>query len=467
MGDSMSADTEAKQRLGRAIRSLRETKDLSRRTLSSRARLTVKTLRDIERGQRSPREHTLQQIARGLGVDAENLLSSPEAPAGLHAAGDAVTAPIAIGSAVLSPDALGAQLLLLPDHKVVGLMAQFARNALMMNRREMIQAAASTMLMGIGSADALASLQYGLEGRKVGGEIAVWAHEQIGHLSRLDDLVGGKQLYKTAQSNLDLLQHLLQTRVVSKDDEQGLRLAVARAASQAGWFAHDAERRDMAIQHFRFGLEMARSAGDTDFAAYCMMRVASLTIAKGNPSQGLAQLQAAEAEAGEQSPLRSLILNFMVEAQAAMGDYKTAAATLARADAIYDARNMDALPDWLYWLPQPSLTDLNPPAFLPHDPRFAARLAEEALAQTSTEYVRSRMVLLVELAKARHALGDTDEAVDRAEEVLHAVERTEMPRVEKYLSEFSRSLPDDPVTRSFKQRITEFQHGRDNHHFLQ
>ena len=332
----------------------------------------------------------------------------------------------------------------------------------MMNRREAMYTLMGTVLAGLGlpgsdvaaeQDGALQSIRYGLDGRKVGGDVVIWARNQVTYLSHLDDRLGGKHLYPVAQSNLNLLQNLLQARAASGEDERELRLAIAHTASQAGWFAEDAELLNQAAQHYHFGIEMARSAANNDFAAYCLMRLGDLASTQGNPGQALSYLGAAEAEAGLGAPLRSLILSFAVEAQGMQGEYETARKTLARADAFYEQCDTDRIPDWLYWMTRPSLTDQAPRAFISHDPRFAAQLFEDGLAHTPADFLRDRMFFLVMLAKSKHAAGEIDEAVNSAVEVLQTVSIAPMPAIEKHLLTFSKQLPDDPIVNDFKERF--------------
>lgn len=432
----------------------------SQEDLAERANVQLSTVQRIEGGKQNPKFQTIRKFAGAYGIEPEELSA-------WHCAADGLSGNIKDESVSSLADGHGALLFLntgeaqlspRAEAETVRLAAQVARIALMMNRRELMQALASTVLAG--AADPIQSIQYGLDGRKVGGEVAEWARDQIAILSHLDDQMGGKQLYPLAQSNLNLLHNLLQMRAVSGPDEHELRLALAHTASQAGWFAQDAELHDLAAQNYRFGIEMARSVGDRDFAAYCMMWLASQAIVKGKPNQCLSQLDSAEAEAEEDSPLRNHLLNFAVKAQGLLGDYKAAGQSLARAEGLYDKLKADRVPEYLYWMRRPSLTETTPRAFLRHDPRLAAKFSEDALAQITPEFTRDRMIMLVELAKAKHALGDTDEAVSRAGEVLQTVTSTAMPRVEKHLSEFHAQLSDDPVARLFKQRFAEYKRSR-------
>jgi transcriptional regulator with XRE-family HTH domain len=59
--------------LGRVIRRLREGQDLSLAELASRAEVEAATLSQVETGAVDPPWHTVEAIARGLGLSAQGL----------------------------------------------------------------------------------------------------------------------------------------------------------------------------------------------------------------------------------------------------------------------------------------------------------------------------------------------------------------------------------------------------------
>lgn len=67
------APRKAKSGLGRAIRQLREERDLSQEALAVGAGVTASSLGQIERGNASPRWDTVKLIATELGVSISEL----------------------------------------------------------------------------------------------------------------------------------------------------------------------------------------------------------------------------------------------------------------------------------------------------------------------------------------------------------------------------------------------------------
>jgi hypothetical protein len=105
---------------------------------------------------------------------------------------------------------------------------------------------------------------------------------------------------------------------------------------------------------------------------------------------------------------------------------------------------------------RPSFTVIACRTFISHDPRFAAQLSENAIAHAPAGFTRHRLHLKAGLAKAKLALGEMDEAVSHAGDVLQGIADNSMPRVEKLLSEFNAQLPDDPVASDFKERFAAY-----------
>ncbi|MEJ2118529.1 MAG: hypothetical protein P8Y36_11815, partial [Alphaproteobacteria bacterium] len=276
----------------------------------------------------------------------------------------------------------------------------------------------------------------------IGLELIESARRQNAELGQLDVSLGGSQLYATAQNHLRLLLQLLHMGVGRGQHERELQLETAHTACQTGWFAEDAGMLDEAEWHYHHGINMARTAGGKDFIVYGLTRLAAVALARENPKLCLSRLALAGHEAGEGSPWRSFMLMFAVEAHGRLGDGKTAEAALAKADALYDSREQDLVPDWAFWLPRPSASSIAARSFLELNPKLSASLYEGALGQLSTQFVRSRLHLLAGLARAKLALGETDLALSAAGEALRSLSSMggAVPRVETLLVKFEARL---------------------------
>jgi transcriptional regulator with XRE-family HTH domain len=69
------------KRVGRRIRALRASRNMSQEQLAERAGVSYKFVGDVERGQGNPTLSWLEAVARGLGVAVKDLLADEEPPA--------------------------------------------------------------------------------------------------------------------------------------------------------------------------------------------------------------------------------------------------------------------------------------------------------------------------------------------------------------------------------------------------
>ena len=304
-----------------------------------------------------------------------------------------------------------------------------------------------------GQEDALQSLQYGLEGRKVDLEVVEWANKHISLLSQLDDDLGGKKLYPLAQNNLFLLQDLLKARAASSQVEQKLRFAIAQAARLTAWLAQDAGYDHLVSKHYRLGIEMARSTNNNDFAAYCIAMMAFRAVDNGDPELCLTLLEGAGTEAAKDSPLHIALTQWTVQPLGLLGDIKSAAQNLVKADTLWERRDADRIPDWLYWIWRPSDTPEVPRGFINDDPKTAIQLLESGLRAIESDFPRDRTLILMGLAEACASAGRLDEALSTANEIMKQLPDGANPRVQTRLAKFGKNLSNDPISKEFKERL--------------
>ncbi len=425
--------------IGDKIRFLRSAMGWSQEYLAHHAKVKITTLRSIENTNKKPRKDTLRKIASSLSVELEQLESPHWSSSGFNGTIKSTGAVPAISTATAT------------EGRVTQSMETNATMTMSID---------NAVISCTPSKDEASPLSCKL----VVPELIEWARRQTTEFNHLDVRIGGKQLYVAAHGTLSLLQSLLHIGVTSGQVERELRLALAHAAVQLGWFAEDAEMLDQAAGHYHFGIEMARLADGKDFIIYGLTRLAAVALAKGNPEQCLSRLAFAEHEAGEDSPWQSFIQLFAVEAYGQLGDGKTAGATLAKADTLYDIRKQDRVPKWAFWLPKPSASAIAARSFLFTDTKCSATLYEGALKRVPMEFVGDRLHLIAGLAIAKQALRETDEALAHAGEALQSITsmRISMPRVEKLLIRFERQLPDDPITSDFRGRLDQYRHIQQN-----
>ena len=435
MSNSKSVDENGFFGIGDKIRFLRNAMGWSQEYLAQCAKVKITTLRAIENTNKITRKGTLEKITNLLNVELEQLASPHWSSSDFNGTIKSTGAVPAISTATVAG----------------GHVTQS-----METNATMTMSTDNAVIPSPPSKDEVPPLPCKL----VVPELIEWAHSQTAEFNRLDVRIGGKQLYVAAHGTLSLLQSLLHIGVTSGQDKRELRLAVAKMAVQLGWFAEDAEMLDQAAGHYHFGIEMARMADGKDFIIYGLTRLAAVALARGNPKQCLSRLAFAEHEAEEDSPWQSFIQLFAVEAYGQLGDGKTASATLAKADTLYDNRKQDRVPEWAFWLPEPSASAIAARSFLSTDTKFSATLYEGALKRVPSEFACDRLHLIAGLAIAKQALGETDEALSHADKTLQSITSMgiSVPRVEKLLMKFEKQLPDDPITSDFRERLDQYWH---------
>ncbi|MEJ2227771.1 MAG: helix-turn-helix transcriptional regulator [Alphaproteobacteria bacterium] len=422
--------------IGDKIKRLRNALGWSQEYLARRANIKITTLRSIENTNKKPRQTTLIKLIKALNVDFKQLALQHCHSSEFHGT---------INTADATPS-------ICAETATGGHVTQSMETNAIMTMQTNDDAEIPSAL----SKDEASTLPCKL----VVPELIEWARRQTAELGQLDVRIGGKQLYVAGQGALNLLQTLLHSRVASGQNERDLRLAIAHAAVQLGWFAEDAEMLDQATGHYHLGIEMARSVEGKDFVVYGLTRLAAVALAQGNPEQCLSRLRIAECEAEEDTPWKSFILMFAVEAYGQLGDNKTAEATLAKADKLYDNRNQDRVPEWAFAIPRPSESAIVARSFLSTTPELSATLYENALKRVPMKFACDRLHLLAGLGIAKQALGEIDEALSHASGVLQSIMSLDVsiPRVEKLLKKFEAQLPDDPITHDFKERLGLYRH---------
>jgi tetratricopeptide (TPR) repeat protein len=293
-------------------------------------------------------------------------------------------------------------------------------------------------------ADTHGELRTGLDGRRIGAHVVSWASEQVAALSRLDDEVGGARVLPLASGSLELLTQLVSRATYSDSHATELRRSLAEVARLAGWVAFDAGHTDTASRYWRIAITAAREAGDRDYSAYAMAFLAFHAVdRKRDPTTALKLLQAAEEEASQDSPLRIVLAQWAVQPYGLLGEHREAQRSLIRADSLWERRNPENDPPWLYWMYLPSLSPEVPRGIIPGDPRQAEALLIDGLEALSNEYPRDRTLFYMGLAEARIAQsGRLDEAIDATRNAIRLVESAPSPRIHERLRRFVHNLPE-------------------------
>jgi transcriptional regulator with XRE-family HTH domain len=177
---------------------------------------------------------------------------------------------------------------------------------------------------------------------------------RIDLLRRTDDLVGGTDLSPMVDD--DLGAALARLRAARDEPARRASLAlVAELAQLAGWVAADAGRPGAAVRCHRTGLRAAVAVGDRPLAGYLLGTLAHLT---GPPDRAvrLAGAGYGRARSTASATTRGLLLHRVAFAAARAGDRAACERALAAADRLYDRRDPDRDPDWVYWFDAAEVT---------------------------------------------------------------------------------------------------------------
>lgn len=251
--------------------------------------------------------------------------------------------------------------------------------------------------------------------------------DAVGHLQRrveelwrLDDALGGGGCLEAGVADLRLVSTLVRTR--RYDPEVGTQLyRLAGALSRfCGWAAFDAGRINAAQRFWHAGLRTAASAGDADQGVYAMSNLALAAVYSGDAPTALHLLELARTRV---DPSARVVLSMLEcwssRAIALTGDAAATAAALNRADDLWANRRAGDDPDWVYWMPQPSLTAEAATALM-HTGDLAAAEAnlQRGLAGAADAGPRDRTLYLARLAETQLRGGRLDQAADTAHTAL-------------------------------------------------
>lgn len=304
----------------------------------------------------------------------------------------------------------------------------------LMDRRVFIGATASALYaMTEGWAGALASPVAGNGHGVVTHEAVDHLQGRVENLSRLDDALGGGGCLEAGFADLKLVNRLLRTR--SFDAEVGQRLMrVSGSLSRfCGWAAFDDGRIAAAVRFWNAGMRGVTAAGDPNGeAVYALSNLALAHIYAGDGEAALNFLARARGQvAPRQRTVLSMLDCWSSRAHALRGDARAAAAVLNRADDLYEDRDADEDPPWIYWMPRPSMTAEAATALMDvGDLGAAERNLREGLAtEGGCPGARDRALYLAQLGNTLYRSGRLDEAASVTHDAVDLVAGISSARV--------------------------------------
>lgn len=259
-------------------------------------------------------------------------------------------------------------------------------------------------------------------GRAVGARLAHLVTERADVLRRMDDLVGGGDLYdlvrRELQATLDLVKGAAYTEKVGR----ALLAAVGELCQLAGWVASDAGSHDLAVRYYLGGVSAAHAAQDVSLAANLLSSLSYQVANVGDAREALLLARSAHEGATHTATpvVRTLLLERVAWAEARFGDAQATHRALDAVDDTFAGSSPEDEPPWAYWLNRDEidvmagrcLTELRRP-----EPAIAL-LAPVVDAYDET-HARELALYLSWLAEAYLHAGHVEEAAAHAARAVH------------------------------------------------
>jgi transcriptional regulator with XRE-family HTH domain len=243
----------------------------------------------------------------------------------------------------------------------------------------------------------------------------------------------------------------------SQRSSQPLLIIASRYAEYTGWLVQETGNDFGALRWTRQAIDLANVAGDSDFAAYGLVRHALITLYRGDQAQ-TTQL-AERAQAGTLAPrIRGLAAARKAQGHAINADYNSTMRALDCASNLLSAATLDAA--------QPVIGTANlvdPAAMIRgwclYDlgrPRDAARIIDRQLATIPEGATRAQARYGVRRALAYAAAGDIDHACQLASGLLDDLIRIRSATITTDLRALARTLgryQKNPAVRDLSPRL--------------
>lgn len=273
----------------------------------------------------------------------------------------------------------------------------------------------------------------------------------LAELRRLDDLVGGLDLYPARADRLAVPPVPPVTALPVGPPRRRVLALAAEHGQLAGWVTGDAGEYAVALGAYRRALIAAAGAGDRALGGHILGSAAHLLLGAGDAAGALLLARTGYAGARQAAPagLRALLLHRVAFAAARAGQRQVARTALDAAARAADRREPEREPPWLYWLDAAEFAALTGRCLgALRRPLRAVPLLVPALVPTAGH--RRAGIYGAWLARCYLDMGELEEACRVAEEALLAVLRSGSARAAGELAAVRRRLApfaDEPVVR--------------------
>jgi hypothetical protein len=251
-------------------------------------------------------------------------------------------------------------------------------------------------------------------GRRIGPELVSKVERRVEYLRRLDDVVGGRDLFGLLRQEFMATASLLHGAAYT--DVLGRRLLSAigdlcQLTERVAWDAGEPEH--VAHGYFCAGLKAAHACGDSSLASNLISSRAYYMVDVGRVDQGLVIARSAVSGRGK---ARAIVRDRLAWALANAGDLRQTEAAHGAAEDDYDSRPAaEDEPAWAYWMNPGELDILAARCWVVlGQPRRAIPLLRDALLGYEQRHTREVALYTSFLAEAYVQAGEVEEAAYQA-----------------------------------------------------
>jgi tetratricopeptide (TPR) repeat protein len=289
---------------------------------------------------------------------------------------------------------------------------------------------------------------------RVTPEVVDHLQARVEELWRLDDVLGGGSCLDAGVADLRLVDRLIRLGHYSPAIGRRLWTLAAALARFCGWAAFDAGHEAAAQRFWHSGLRAAAAAGDPDQGVYTLSNMALQAAYAGDGKTTVALLDVARRRVDPAArTVLAMLDTWTVRGLALTRQDKAVYARLNQADDLWDARVPGDDPDWVYWMPQPSLTAEAGTALLGiGDLEAAERSLTTGLATLDGDSARDRNLYLVRIAELQLREDRLDEAAETTRQALDASADIDSARVHARIAELLDRFPSrEPITSELRE----------------
>ncbi|MFE3198394.1 helix-turn-helix domain-containing protein [Embleya sp. NPDC059237] len=299
-------------------------------------------------------------------------------------------------------------------------------------------------------------------GRRVGAALADTIRLRGDRLRRMDDVVGGTDLYPVIATELADTLRVLREGAYTDETGRALLTVGAELAQLAGWVASDLGMHAQAERDYLAGVRLAHGAGDRPLAANLLSTLSYQMANTGREAEAVLVARSAEAGGRREATadVRALLLERVAWAHARADQPRECDRALGAADDAFErGRPGDEEPEWVYWLNRNEMDVMAGRCYTElRRPLRAEPLLRGAVDRYDARHTREVSLYLSWLAEAYLQAREVDEAAGIAMRVLDIAAGIDSARSHARLSLLADRLARHesvPSVREFRDRFAE------------